>query len=479
MLYFQPVNKYFSGIIWLCLLLPTIVKAQQNGDVLETGTLSNDRFVEKIHWAGTEQNYVLISYPKNYDPKNLYHINFWFPGTAGIPGPGIENENDQYIGILVSYLTAPYATNQENAIRHWAYCNEIEKTFQKRKPTKIGQRVVSGVSKGGWMAFFMSLESPKGLDGTVIIAAGRETSAEKAPDMQRSNLSVMVATGETDPNYPYAQLADPFFKKAKLRDYTYEEWLGEGHISTISPRVQEWLNVMAKRSEPKEVFVKYCEAESSATWEKIKKLPNEVDQYKAARLLINSPAMLHVTPEFRAKLADWGKDLASKDKVKAWLSEYAKLREILKIELKQYETRNLEVDTMTKIENKYQQLAETAQHEDIRTRAAYAYVRNRKVVTMLGLQKESKKDPAFVLLEDQFNDLHEQMKKMTGNDEDLISRYKKAYMDVRGEHTKLLMDSFYKVEWQKKFTLDAKMEQLLKKPTEKYPLSTAYSGVGY
>ena len=189
--------------------------------------------------------------------------------------------------------------------------------------------------------------------------------------------------------------------------------------------------------------------------------------------------MLHVTPGFRTKLADWGRDLASKENVKAWLSEYTKLREILKIELKQYETRNLDVDTMTKIENKYQQLAETAQHEDIRTRAAYAYVRNRKVVTMLGLQKESKKDPAFVLLEDQSNDLHEQMKKMTGTDEDLIARYKKAYMAVRSAHSKLSMDSFYKVEWQKKFTLDRKMEDLLKKPAEKYPLSTAYSGVGY
>lgn len=134
---------------------------------------------------------------------------------------------------------------------------------------------------------------------------------------------------------------------------------------------------------------------------------------------------------------------------------------------------------MTTIESKYQQLAQNAKHDDIRTRAAYAYVRNRKVLTMLELQKEYKKDPAYLKLEEQFNHLQEQMKKMTGNDEELISRYKKAHKDLFDEMGILTMDSFYEVEWRQKFTLDDKIKPLLEKPTEPYGLNRVYSGVSY
>ena len=106
---------------------------------------------------------------------------------------------------------------------------------------KLRRDVVAGMSKGGWAGFYLGAEVPDGPDAIAIFAAGKDPRYKAAPPMPKT-LSVLVGTGETDPNYPQAQLAVGYFRQGGA-SVSYEEWLGHGHTYMASPKVVDWLHV--------------------------------------------------------------------------------------------------------------------------------------------------------------------------------------------------------------------------------------------
>ncbi len=207
------VRLIMRGILFHLLLLAFFVQfcRGESGDVIASEISPSGRLVEQVAWNDTEQGFLLISYPKGFTNAKRYHVNFWFPGTSGHPGPGIADENDGYIEVCLSYLSKKNFAPGEFARDHWALCRSVEANVSKRKGFAVGQRILSGVSKGGWLAFETSLEQLQGLNGVVIVAAGALVHEKRFPKMQKSAVSVLVCTGETDTNYPFAQYAETYY----------------------------------------------------------------------------------------------------------------------------------------------------------------------------------------------------------------------------------------------------------------------------
>lgn len=218
---------------------------------------------------------------------------------------------------------------------------------------------MSGVSKGGWMAYYMSIEPFEGLHGTAIIAAGQPNGRTPMIQKKLDHLAVLVATREADPNYPHAQMAVEFFKQSKIHSFCYEEWLEEGHVSIISPRVIEWLTIQAKRGGAQAILVEYCETVVKNKLESINKLEQNKDKYIALRHLIHAPATHYVSADTKRLIKNFGKKLTYTSGLREWFIDLKKLRHIIKRETKFFHDGRTKPELLESFVKAYQKLAKS------------------------------------------------------------------------------------------------------------------------
>lgn len=466
----------------ILVVFPAPIQAETNGEILKVYNNKNNRQVEQLYWGTTKDKYVLISYPENFDPEKTYHINFWFPGTSGKPSQGIEDKNDQYIGIGLSYLEESAIPQGAYYPAHWDLCEKVEASLLARKKIKIGQRVLSGVSKGGWMGYYTSLNPPKNLDGVAIIAAGIPSlaGAESAPKSNSSHLAVLIATGETDPNYPYSQLAIPYYKKSSVASLCYEEWLGEGHISKVSPRVNEWLDVQALRGGSAEELRQGCEDIVSQHLRNISLSSDQVATYIALRHLLGSPSMRYVSQETKKKVITEGKTLSQTEVLKNWLLDFNQIKSLVKKETSLFGKGPIKTKPLGDVVVLYKALAQSSEYPDIRARAANSYLRAFKMYSMNKLQDEAKAAPEYSKIHNQFETLR---KRHNGSRQGLQPNELAQLQKLQGElavmSRKITMDSFYAIEWHKKFSPDPAMIAIMNEKNPKDQIWQAYSGVRY
>ena len=470
-----------NKLIFLGFILSLVQGAfAETGDVLSTQTSRSGRTVEKIEWEGTEKGFILITYPKELKPSQKYHLNFWFPGTSGNPGLGVADQNLNYIEICVSYLAEKNFQPGEFALKHWDFCREIEKYFLGRKEVVVGQRIVSGVSKGGWLAFDMSVEQPAGVDGVIIVAAGRSPREKRTLDFKHSTLSVLVCTGETDSNYPFAQMAESFYRKCGLDDYCYEEWLTKGHVSQVSERVVEWLNVQAKKEESPVALELYCDKVIRSRLAEGEKSDDPKAHYISLRHHLKSPAAAYVSEGLRSELLVKGRELAKDPAVAAWLLDFKTLRKITEADLKNYQTGRVTSEEAKKSKNYFLKLAQNTKHSDLKFRAAYGYLRKAKDEALLSLQEKEKATPAYQKAEQELKDLRDILNKQRPPAPELIEQFQNMSVELGRRNTKLSMDAFRKVEWDDEYVIeDAVIEKLLKEGSRALGEPSAYSGVSY
>ncbi len=469
-------------------LLTTGLHAQTNGEVLETYTLPNGRKVEKVHWQETVDGYVLISYPKDFNPEQIYHINFWFPGTSGKPSQGIENENDQYLGIGLSYLQKSHTPSGQYYQAHWALCKEVEATLQNRSKLTIGARTLSGVSKGGWVAFYTSLDAPDGLDGLAIIAAGKPTQIQAKHGAKKNKLAILLCTGETDPNYPYTQLAVPYFKAAIIESLCYEEWLGKGHISKISPRVNEWLNVQAvRKSKSSHELQQHCQRLVTEKLKHIDSISSGTEQYIALRHLLGSPSTHYIDASTKARILNQGRELSQSPSLQPWLSDFKAFRKLIKEETHTFKLGNLKTHKVGSLIERYQHIAQSSPHPDIQSRAAFAYLRVLKMHAMLAMQDTAKKEPTFSHIQQQIDQLQKrqdrQINALSPTEAKQLHELHQQAATLRG---KMSMDAFYNVEWHNKYTIHPAMAAIIEQhsaketsPPHTKSSKQPYSGIAY
>lgn len=468
------------NMILLFMILSINLMAAQNGDVMGTYVNKNGRTVEKLFWSGTKDNYVLVAYPKNFDITKVYHLSYWFPGTSGKPSQGIEDEDDQYVGIGLSYLDAPIGSRENYTSTHWELCKGVEKSVVDRINLKVGRRILSGVSKGGWLAFDMSINPPEGLHGVGIIAAGNYTRQGTKVDFKGSKLAIFVGTGETDSNYPHAQLAIPFYKKHRVESLFYEEWLREGHVSKISPRVNEWLDVQAKRGGSAEELGAYCSEIVNKKLEDLKSIESDIDRYVALRHLMNSPYRSYVSKEIKDSILDLGRELVKLESLKEWLVDFNEIRDLVKVEANVFNKGNVNAPKLKPIVDKYQFIANDSKFSDIKVRAAYAYLRLTKLYFIQKLQEVSMKAPDYVRLQNQFDNMR---KELIGPgkraDEESLKKLQQVANELTIYRNKLSMKAFYDVEWHNKYETDPAMDSIIKKDKLSGKSKGFYSGVGY
>jgi hypothetical protein len=471
--------KCLAHIVGLVLIVTTICQGK-TGDVLGTAASRSGRTVEKIEWEGTEKGFILITYPKSFKSFQPYHLNFWFPGTSGNPGFGIANENENYIEICTSYLVQESFAVGEYSKKHWALCQEFEEFLINRKQITVGQRIISGVSKGGWLAFGMSVEPPKDLDGVVIVAAGMYPREQRTPNFKGSKLAILVCTGETDSNYPFAQMAGAYYKKYKLEDYCYEEWLTKGHISAVSPRVIEWLNVQAKKGESKHALQVFSDTLVTKKLNEVEELDEPESQYIALRHLLKSPSYRHVSTELRERILNKGQGLNKDKAVIAWLKDYNILRKIVQTEVKLYQQRRVTSQEAAEIKAHFVKLANLTKYNTLKVRAAYGYLRNTKGHVMLKLQEKEKAKPEYKKMKKEFEDIQRRIHGDRKTDPILVDEFQELAYELRAKSTKQVMDSFYQVEWRKQYTVDdPRMKKLLETKQEALTTHKPYSGVSY
>ena len=453
--------------------------AAEDGELLGSLTSRSGRTIEKIAWSDTQNDYVIVTYPKGFDSNKIYHINFWFPGTGGKPSPGIEDSLENFIGIGLSYLDKDKVPSNGYATEHWKLCQDVERLIVKRKNLKVSRRMVSGVSKGGWMAYYMSLEPLEGLHGTAIIAAGQHKGGIPPLKKNLDHLAVFVGTGETDSNYPHAQMAVNFFNQSQIHSFCYEEWLEKGHVSITSPRVMEWLMVQGKRGEPKNILVDYCEEEVQKKLEKIAMLSSDKEKYIAVRHLLRAPTMHYVSAVTSDKVKTQGKELTEKSEIKEWLAELNKLRSMIQREAKFYHDGRREPDLLGKFVKGYEQVSLESKHPDIARRAAYAYMRNLKNHTIEIIKEEHLATTEYPVLKARFDELS---KKVGTAREPVQADYdemQELFNKLRTLSLDAGMKGFYEVEWHKKVTPDPKVKQVLETTAKSKSAVEVYSGLGF
>lgn len=436
--------------------------------------------MEKVEWNDTEKGFILISYPKGFTEKQLYHLNFWFPGTSGNPGTGIADENDGYVEVGLSYLSKGDFAPGEFAREHWTMCQSVEKQLLARKSFTVGQRIVSGVSKGGWLAFEMSIEHPQGLNGVVIVAAGALPHEKRFPKLDKSALSVLVCTGETDTNYPFAQMAEGYYQKCGLSDYSYEEWLTLGHVNSISTRVNEWLDVQAKKRESREALQSYCDDLVKNRIAECERSESPVDQYISLRHHLKSPSSAHVSANLREQMLSMGRELGKNEKVGAWLRDHNILRKIVQAEVKIYKETSISSKTLADLRGHFLKFTQTSQCRDLRIRASYGYLRITKAYAVALLKEQESKNHEYVNMQNNLIAIRDRLSEQKSHNPLLLAEFQQRANELAKRNRDIAMDAFRKVEWHRQYTLDdPEINTLLKEGEKSSGKTGAYTGISY
>lgn len=470
--------KILIPVISIFSLISSLL-ATDDGEVTEIYTNKSGRKVEKIYWEDTRENYVLVSYPQNFDINKTYNVNFWFPGTSGKPGAGIEDQNDSYIGIGLSYLEKDKIPKGGYATAHWELCRNIEKAVVKRTKLKLNRRILSGVSKGGWLAFFSTFYPPNELHGVAIIAAGQLRGDELPIERNAEHLAVFVGTGETDSNYPHAQMSIAFFRKSKIASLCYEEWLREGHVSMISPRVNEWLDVQAKRGESSKSLSDYCGKVIGEKFAKIKTLEDVRSQYIALRHLMRSPCMKYTPKEISNEVKSFGRDVSKSEDLQPWLKEFEKFRGIVSKETEKLRNRGTGVVNNAVFVEAYKKITLETKYPDIAHRAVYAYLRTLKNHTINTLRKKYLAETNHAELSKKFHDFQIQLHNSSVVTQEQMNKLESMGAEVNDMGGDASMKAFYDVEWHNKFEIDPKMQKMLDQSQKNKMPQEIYSGLGF
>ncbi|MEM7386424.1 MAG: hypothetical protein AAF514_15900 [Verrucomicrobiota bacterium] len=167
---------------------------------------------EQLSFPETRHGHLTVTWPEESEEKP-WPILYWFHGTNGRPNPGLGQRLAHYVIIGMSYLKADEYEPGTYGKSHWELCLRARRELEERGHV-FGRNLVSGFSKGGWMSFYIGSEAHEDLHGVAIFGGGRDPNARTPSDFKHRDFAVLVGTGETDANFPNAQMAWRYFRKA-------------------------------------------------------------------------------------------------------------------------------------------------------------------------------------------------------------------------------------------------------------------------
>jgi hypothetical protein len=206
-------------------------------------------------------------------------------------------------------------------------------------------------------------------------------------------LSILVGTGETDPNFPQAQLAVQLFRAAGAA-VCYEEWPGEGHTYHRDGRVRDWLDVEARRADELELRT-FCARAVAEALKQAQAWDDPRDRYVALRYLAGDPRLWEAGDAWRKRVRLAGMEAASDGGVKSWLIGLDRLRTLVKREVAFFDRRDFEVAKLEKLVAAYMRLLAEVDHVDLAARAAHGYDRAAKMLAIYSEQMKARQDPEY------------------------------------------------------------------------------------
>jgi len=371
-------------------LLPTIFVLLVQGLVGE---------VEKLPRPATEKGFVTLHYPRGFDPAKSYSVLYWFHGTGGRPNAGIGAGHEQLVTVGMSYLKRENIEPGGYGAAHWSECQAVRGELEARG-LKLDRNIVAGMSKGGWMGFYIGAEPREGLHAVAIFAAGKDPNSQARPSLQGPGLSVLIGSGETDPNFPQAQLALQVFKAAGAR-VSYEEWLGEGHTYHRRGRVRDWLDVELRRSDAPGLRA-FCARAIAAELAEAEAWEDPVDRYVALRLLAGDPRLGEAGDVWRKRIRESGTALATDPVVNDWLTQLNLLRALVRREVAFFDRRDFEVPALENLVKAYAKLQGETTDVCLAARAAHGRVRAGKMLAIYSEQLKAREDPHYRALMEEY-----------------------------------------------------------------------------
>lgn len=369
--------------------------------------------VEQLPRPETERGYVTLHFPEGFDVGKRYSVLYWFHGTGGQPNAGIGEGHDRFISVGMSYLKRENVGPDGYGAAHWAECLAVRAELEARG-LELDRNVVAGMSKGGWMSFYITSEPREGLAAVGIFAAGKDPNVRSLPDLHGRELSVLVGVGETDPNFPQAQLAVTAFKQAGAQ-VCYEEWPGEGHTYHRDGRVRDWLDVEARRSDPAELQ-QFCAQSVAAHLQEAERWDSAVERYLALRHLAGDPCLREAGEHWRQRVREDGTRLAAEETVKEWMGGFERLRTLVKREVAFFDRRDFKVPDLEKLVAAYERLlGELKNDVDLAARAAYGRGRAAKMLAIYSEQMKGREDPEYRALMEEYIKLQTSYGEANGN----------------------------------------------------------------
>lgn len=374
----------------------------------------------RIDRPNTDKGFVTVHYPEGFDPARRYDLLFWFHGTGGSPNPGIGRRHEGFVTVGMSYLKRDHVPAGDDGGAHWQECLAVRQELETQR-VKLDRNLVAGMSKGGWMSFYIAAKAREGLHAVGIFAAGKDPNTKEVDNLEGQGLSVLVGTGETDPNFPQAQLAVKILKAAGATVF-YEEWLGEGHTYHSDGRVRHWLDVESRRTQAEELR-RFCDEAIDAELQRVEEWALAKDRYVALRRLVGDPRLAEASETLRVRVRDLGKALAGEPAVEEWRLGLAKLRALVGREAEFFNRRDFAVSKLDKLVAAYQKLLGEVGHPDLAARAAYGYRRATKMLAIYTAQMKARENPEYQALTKEYVQLQTKFGETGGTPgEDVMQR---------------------------------------------------------
>ncbi|MDX1679369.1 MAG: hypothetical protein R3242_01450 [Akkermansiaceae bacterium] len=398
---------------------------------------------ERLALPNSEQGYAVVSVGEDVDLDSPSPLLFWFHGTGGNPNIGIAGARSNWIAVGMSY---PRKEDRNSGADYgqqlWDLCTQVQAQLDKRG-WKFSTRVVGGMSRGGWASFHVGATAKDGPDGIVIFAAGKDPGYPLPPVKRKQPSSVLIGAGETDPNYPHAQLACSFFNKAGAQ-VTYEEWLGHGHTYGASPRVLAWLDVQAAKRD--ETFSKACDQFLLDELAACK--TDSFANYLRLRHLIRDPRFPHAQEKHRELVRSRGMSFSKNAELSQSIEELGFLQKLVAREAEFFDDRQFDVSLIADLQTRFTKLAKQSKDPGIRARAAYGALRAQKMHRIYSEQEKVYKSDAFQQKMHQLATLQEQYQQADPNTKPtLLAEIQKHRKEIADIKFKTSMGAFRNAEW--------------------------------
>lgn len=284
-----PISRY---LLFGVLAIPWPVLAQETNAAIVPGKSVS------IPWEGLHHKKFSVFVPKDWTPNRKWPTIVYYPGVFGSPNTRVMEDfthQKDWVIISLSGITNDVFDYNEALVRkELAVCQSIIKAMTPKLNLDPERLVISGYSKGGWIAT-MFVDRDHSFSGAVVMGAGANLNQKYTPKRFAKPTSIYIGVGQEDGNYVFSLRAKPYWRKLGAR-VTFDEYPGMGHDGPpfrkdLRGYLEQWLRIAAGM-EDKASATNWLREQLAA----LKKEDDLLKRYLAYEKLLEAP-FLHLVDE--------------------------------------------------------------------------------------------------------------------------------------------------------------------------------------